>query len=709
MSTSTRTVHAACPHDCPDTCAMLVTVEDGTAVKLVGDPEHPYTNGGLCVKVSHYVDRVYDPSRVLHPLRRSGPKGSGQFEQIGWDEAIDEIGTRFESIATEHGGEAIMPVSYLGTQGILNGLNVGDPFFARLGATVTERTYCDSGSCTAYAMTIGDTAGVDPESLVHSKFILVWACNIISTNLHLWPYITEARKRGAKVVVVDPVRSRTAAAADQHIALRPGTDGALALAMAHVIIAEGLTDADYVERYTVGFDEFAERVEQYTPEWAAEETGVPAETIRVLAREYAAAQPSLIRIGVAVERHAGGGQTVRALSVLPALVGAWRQPGGGILQLPLWAFPVNWGAFMHPELLTPGKRVVNQFLLGDALTGGLELDPPIHGLMVYNSNPVVVCPDQAKLIEGLKREDLFTVVSEQFMTDTAEFADIVLPATTQLEHDDIMFSWGHLYITYNQQAIEPLGEAVPNTELFRRLAARMGFDDPVFRRSDDEMIAEAFDWSHPNMEGITVASLKAQGWQRLNVPPADDYAPHAEGNFRTPSGKTEFVASAAAGGNFVVPLFRQGSNDHQPGQPVDPLPHYIPPRESVRADPERAARFPLNLLTPKSHAYINSSYANHDHHRKVQKEPSVVIHPDDAAARGISDGVPVRVFNDRGEFTVQAKLDTAVQPGVVVSSLGGWRKHSLGGATLAAVNSTRFADLGNAPTFSDTLVDVEIA
>jgi len=708
MSTSTRTVHAACPHDCPDTCAMLVTVEDGTAVKLVGDPEHPYTNGGLCVKVSHYVDRVYDPSRVLHPLRRSGPKGSGQFEQIGWDEAIDEIGTRFESIATEHGGEAIMPVSYLGTQGILNGLNVGDPFFARLGATVTERTYCDSGSCTAYAMTIGDTAGVDPESLVHSKFILVWACNIISTNLHLWPYITEARKRGAKVVVVDPVRSRTAAAADQHIALRPGTDGALALAMAHVIIAEGLTDADYVERYTVGFDEFAERVEQYTPEWAAEETGVPAETIRVLAREYAAAQPSLIRIGVAVERHAGGGQTVRALSVLPALVGAWRQPGGGILQLPLWAFPVNWGAFMHPELLTPGKRVVNQFLLGDALTGGLELDPPIHGLMVYNSNPVVVCPDQAKLIEGLEREDLFTVVSEQFMTDTAEYADIVLPATTQLEQDDIMFSWGHLYITYNQQAIEPLGEAVPNTELFRRLAARMGFDDPVFRRSDDEMIAEAFDWSHPNMEGITVASLKAQGWQRLNVPPADDYAPHAEGNFRTPSGKTEFVASAAAGGNFVVPLFRQGSNDHQPGQPVDPLPHYIPPRESVRADPERAARFPLNLLTPKSHAYINSSYANHDHHRKVQKEPSVVIHPDDAAARGIADGVPVRVFNDRGEFTVQAKLDTAVQPGVVVSSLGGWRKHSLGGATLAAVNSTRFADLGNAPTFSDTLVDVEI-
>jgi len=700
------TVRAACPHDCPDTCAMLVTVEDGTAVNLRGDPEHPYTNGGLCVKVSRYIDRVYDPDRVLYPLRRTGSKGSGQFERITWEDAVEEIGSRFSSIVDEHGGEAIMPVSYLGTQGILNGLNVGDPFFAKLGATISERTYCDSGSCTAYMMTIGDTAGVDPESLVHSKFILVWACNIVSTNLHLWPYITEARKRGAKVVVVDPVRTQTAASADQHIAIRPGTDGALALAMAHVIIAEGLTDRDYVDNYCEGYDAFADRVEQYTPEWAAVETGVPADTIRELACEYAGAQPSVIRIGVAVERHAGGGQTVRALSLLPALVGAWRKPGGGILQLPLWAFPVNWGAFMHPELLTPGKRIVNQFLLGAALTGGLELDPPLKGLMVYNSNPVVVCPDQQRLIEGLKREDLFTVVSEQFMTDTAEYADIILPATTQLEQDDIMFSWGHLYVTYNQQAIEPLGEAVPNTEMFRRLAARMGFDEPLFRRTDAEMIAEAFDWSHPAMEGITVESLKQQGWQRLNLPPADIYAPHAEGNFRTPSGKTEFVASAAAAGNFVVPLFRQGSNDHQPGQTVDPLPHYIPPQESQHTNPELAARYPLNLLTPKSHAYLNSCYANNEHHRKVQHEPSVVIHPDDAAARGLTDGEPVRVFNDRGEFTVLAKIDAAVQPGVVVSSFGGWRKHAHATTTLAAVNSTRFADLGNAPTFSDTLVEV---
>ncbi len=706
---TTATVRAACPHDCPDTCAMLVTVEDGKAVKVKGDPDHPFTNGGLCVKVNNYLDRVYDAGRVLYPLRRTGPKGSGRFERITWDEAVDEIATRFRAIADEHGPEAIMPVSYLGTQGILNGLNVGDPFFAKLGATISERTYCDSGSCTAYAMTIGDTAGVDPESLVHSRFILVWACNVMSTNLHLWPFIAEARKRGAKVVVVDPVRTRTAAAADQHIALRPGTDGALALAMANVIIAEGLTDRDYVDSHTVGYPEFVERVAQHTPEWAAAETGVPADVIRTLAREYAGGQPSVIRIGVAVERHAGGGQTVRALSCLPALVGAWRKPGGGILQLPLWAFPVNWGAFMHPEMLTPGTRVVNQFLLGAALTGDLPPGPPIKALMVYNSNPVVVCPDQDRLIEGLSREDLFTVVSEQFLTDTADYADIVLPATTQLEQDDIMFSWGHLYITYNHRSIDPIGEAVPNTELFRRLAARMGFDDPVFGRSDQDMIAEAFDWSHPNMRGITVESLKEKGWQRLAVAPPDAYAPHAEGGFPTASGKVEFVASAAAGGNFVVPLFRQGSNDHQPGNPVDPLPHYIAPRESAAADPELADRYPLNLLTPKSHAYINSSFASQAFHRQAQKEPNVVIHPDDAAARGITDGDTVRVFNDRGSFMVLAKIDSAVLPGVVVSSVGGWRKHSKATATLAAVNPTVFGDLGNAPTFSDTLVEVEIA
>lgn len=707
--TATRelTVLGACPQDCPDTCAMVVTVRDGVAVDVAGSKEQPYTNGGLCVKVDNYLDKVYHPDRVLYPLRRTGPKGAGEFERITWDEAIAEIAARFTQVKEEHGPEAIMPVSYLGTQGIINGLNVGDPFFNRLGATVAERTYCDSGSCTAYAMTIGDTAGVDPESLVHSKFILIWAANIMSTNLHLWPYIAEAKKRGAKVVVVDPVRTKTARQASQHIPIRPGTDGALALAMMHVIIDEGLTDDEYIANHTIGYDELVERVQQYTPEWASQETGIPVETIRTLAREYATSQPSVIRIGVAVERHAGGGQTVRTLSCLPALVGAWRNPGGGILQLPLWAFPVNWPAFMHPELQTPGTQVVNQYLLGQALTGELELRTPLHALMVYNSNPVVVAPDQARLLEGLSREDLFTVVSEHFITDTARYADIVLPATTQLEQEDIMFSWGHLYATYNNPSIEPRGEAVPNTELFRRLAAAMGFDDdPIFTRTDEQMIAEAFDWSAPAMEGITVTSLKEKGWARLNVPSPDEYAPHREGNFRTPSGKTEFLSSAAAGGNFVVPLFRQGSNDHQPGQPVDPLPHYIPPRETTSADPDLAARYPLNLISPKSHAFINSSYANIEFHQKVQKPATLIINPDDAAERGIENGAVVRAFNDRGSVELLAKVDASTMPGVTVCYVGHWRSDSLGLATLSSLNPTRFADLGNAPTFSDTLIEV---
>lgn len=705
-ASSSLKVLGACPHDCPDTCAMVVTVEDGVATDVTGSKDMPYTNGGLCVKVDNYVDRVYSPQRVLHPLRRSGPKGSGQFEQITWDEAIAEIADKFRTIIAEDGAEAIMPCSYLGTQGILQGLNVGDPFFNKLGATVAERTYCDSGACTAYIMTMGDTAGVDPESFVHSKFILLWAANIMSTNLHLWPYIAEARKRGAKVVVVDPIRTRTANAADWHIPIRPGTDGALAMAMMHVIINEGLTDEDYVAQHTVGIEELTERVQSYSPEWASEETGIPVDDIYTLAREYAATQPSVIRIGVAVERHAGGGQTVRALASLPALTGAWRNPGGGILQLPLWAFPVNWPAFMHPELQTAGTRVINLFQLGEALSGDMELDTPIKSLFVYNSNPVVVCPDQDRMVRGLMRDDLFTVVSEHFMTDTADFADIVLPATTQLEQTDIMFSWGHLYVTYNNPSIAPLGDAVPNTELFRRLAAAMGFEEPCFTRTDEEMVAESFDWSAPAMEGITVDSLKELGWQRLNVPHADDYAPHKDGGFPTPSGKVEFYSSVAAGGNFVAPLFRQGSNDHQDGSPVDPLPHYIKPREGRGSD--LAARYPLSLLSPKSHAFINSSFGNLDRQRKVQKEPMLLINPEDADERGIETGMTVRVFNDRGAFTVLAKVDSSTMPGVTVSSMGHWRKNTISLATPASLNPTAFADLGNAPTFSDTLVEVEI-
>lgn len=702
-----RTVLAACPHDCPDTCSMLVTVRDGRATAVRGNPDHPFTRGGLCVKVNNYQDRTYSPDRVLYPLRRSGPKGSGRFERIGWDDALAEIRSRWQAIIAEHGPTAILPYSYLGTEGIVNGLNVGDPFFNRLGATIGERTFCDSGSSTAYVMTVGPTAGVDPEAFRHARYIILWACNTMSTNLHHWPFIAEAQAQGAKVVVIDPMKTRTAKKADWHIPIRPGTDAALALAMMNVIIAENLVDQDYVDRYTTGFDELKARVAEYPPEKAAAITGVPAEDIRTLAREFATTAPAVLRIGVALERHAGGGQTVRAAACLPALTGAWRHPGGGLLQLPVWAFPVDWGRLMRPDLLTPGTRVLNQWRLGPALTGEMALDPPIRALFVYNSNPAVVAPEQEKIIRGLRREDLFTVVSEQFLTDTALHADIVLPATTQLEQEDIMFSWGHFYLSYNNRAIAPLGEAVPNAELFRRLAATMGFDDdPFFRRSDAQMIEESLDWSNPALQGITLERLRQDGYARLNLPPADEYAPHREGGFPTPSGKCEFKASLAANGNFVLSLFRQGSEEFQSGAPVDPLPHYIPPNESPASNPGLAASFPLNLMSPKSHAFLNSSYANMPQQLHHAGEQALMLHPSDARDRNIGDGMPVLISNGRGSFQAVARLSEDVLPGVVVAPMGHWRRTSPGEATVQAVNSGAMADLGGAPTFSDNLVEV---
>jgi anaerobic selenocysteine-containing dehydrogenase len=709
-STSRRkVVRAACPHDCPDTCAMLVTVEDGRAVMVRGDPDHPFTRGGLCVKVNNYEQRVYSPDRLLYPLKRSGPKGSGQFERITWDAALATIRVRWTEIIDQFGPTAILPYSYLGTEGILNGLNVGDAFFNKLGATISERTFCDSGSCTAYFMTIGPSPGMDPESFKHSKYIILWACNTISTNLHHWPFIAEAKNNGAKLVVIDPVKTRTAREADWHIPIRPGTDAALALGMMNVIIDEDLVDHDYVANCTLGFDELRDRVKAYPPEKVAKITGIPAQDIRTLAREYATTQPSVIRIGVAIERHAGGGQTVRATACLPALVGAWRRVGGGMLQLPIWAFPLKWENLMRPDWIKPGTRVLNQWRLGRALTNEEQLDPPIKSLFVYNSNPVVVTPEQDKIIRGLEREDLFTVVSEQFLTDTARYADIVLPATTQLEQFDLMFSWGHLYLSLNQRAIEPLGEAVPNTELFRRLACTMSFDDRQWKRTDEEIALDAMDWANPALHGITMDLLKEKGWARLNVGTPETYAPHAKGNFLTPSGKCEFKASMAAGGNFVLPLFRQGSNEFQAGDPVDSLPTYIPPNESPSTNPRLAAKYPLNVISPKSHAFLNSCYGNLPAQLHHAGEQVVLVNPKDALARNIGEGSAVRIFNDRGSFEAIAKVNGDVMQGVVVAPLGYWRSLSRMGATVNALNPGAFADLGRAPTFSDTLVEVAIA
>lgn len=703
-------VVGACPHDCPDTCSILTTVEDGKAIAVRGNPDHPFTKGRLCVKVNNYEERVYSDQRLLHPLKRVGPKGSGSFSRITWEEAIGEIAARWKAIIAESGAEAILPYSYLGTQGIINGLNVGDPLFNKLGASVSERTFCDSGSCTAYMMTIGHTPGVDPESFVHSKYIILWACNTLSTNSHHWPFIEKARKNGAKLVVIDPVRTRTAGLADWHIQIRPGTDCALALAMIHIIIKENLIDRDYIDKHTIGFDELAARAASYTPEFASRETGIPIEDIVKLARDYATTPPAVVRIGVAVERHAGGGQTVRAIACLPALIGAWKHVGGGLLQLPIWAFPVNWPNLMRPDLQPAKMRVINTWRLGAALTGDLPDGPPIRSLFVYNANPMAMVTEQNKLERGLAREDLFTVVSEHFLTDTAKYADIVLPATTQLEQKDIMFSWGHLYLSYNNPAIAPLGEAVSNTELFRRLAAAMDFDDPFFFRSDDEMIESSMDWSSPALHGISLEQVKKTGFARLSLPQPDDWAPHRDGNFPTSSGKCEFKTSIAEGGNFVVPLFRQGYGGDQAGEPVDPLPHYIAPNESPSTSPGQAERYPLSLISPKSHAFLNSNYGNLPAQQVLAGEQQMLIlHPQDAASRGIVAGSPIRVFNERGSFEAFATLSADVMSGVVVAPAGYWHRSNRKGATVHAVTPPAFADLGRAPTFSDVLVQVAIA
>ena len=699
-----KTVFGACPHDCPDTCAMLTTVRDGRAVAVRGNPDHPFTRGGLCVKVNDYQNRVYSEDRVLTPLRRAGAKGAGAFEAISWDEALREISGRWSEIVDRDGPAAILPYSYLGTEGILNGLNAGDAFFNKLGATVSERTFCDSAAISAFFMTCGPTPAVDPESFVHSRYIVLWAINTISTNLHHWPFIAEAQRRGAKIVVIDPVATRTAKQADWHLAIKPGTDAALALGMINVIVAEDLVDRDYVGNYTVGYDDLKARAAGFDPDRVAGITGLAAGDIRTLAREFATTQPSVIRMGVAIERNASGGNAVRAMSCLPALVGSWRHCGGGILHMPIWAFPLNWDALSRPDWIPEGTPVLNQWRLGPALRG--ELDRKIGSLFVYNSNPAVVAPEQDKVLRGLAREDLFTVVSEQFVTDTARYADIVLPATTQLEQFDIMFSWGHLYLTLNEPAIEPLGEAVPNTELFRRLAGAMGFDDPYWRRSDEDMARDALDWSNPALEGIDLDSLRRTGYARLNVGSPDEFAPHREGNFPTPSGKVEFRSSIAEGGNMVLPLFRQGYAAHQPGEPLDPLPDFIPQNESADTNPALAAQYPLNLISPKSHAFLNSSYGNLQTQLHHAGEQTVTINPADAAPRGIADGGEVRVFNDRGDFHAIARLSEDTRPGVVVAPMGYWVAGSRNGYTVNAVSPPAFADYGNAPTFSDTLVEV---
>ena len=677
------TVRAICPHDCPDTCAMLVTVQDGRAIKVQGDPNHPITNGFLCSKVSRYVERTYHDGRLLYPARRIGAKGEGKFERISWDEALDEIATRFKHISAEYGAQAILPYSYAGTMGLLHYGSMDRRFFHKLGASLLDRTICATAGMVGYRYTIGASVGTDTEAFADAKLIILWGTNTLTSNVHLWTFVKQARKHGAKLIVIDPWRSRTAAQADQHIAPLPSTDAALALGMMHIIFRDNLHDQAYLDDYCIGGDELKQRAADYDPAKVAEITGLDVATIEQLAHEYASTQPAVIRINYGLQRHAGGGMAVRTLACLPAVSGAWRDVAGGIQLSTSGAFPLNYEALERPDLIPAGTRTINMTELGNALT---ELsDPPVKGLFVYNSNPASIAPDLERVRSGLQRDDLFTVVHEQFYTDTTRYADIILPATTQLEHVDLHKAYGHFYMGWNSRAIEPLGEATPNTEVFRRLAAKMGFDEPCFK-DDDEMIArQALDVDHAALDGITLESLQEHGWQRLNVP--RPWAPFAQGNFFTPSGKCELYSEQMARDGF------------------DPLPTYTPPRESAATNPRLAERYPLTLISPPAHHFLNSTFVNVL--SRFEGEPTLEINPIDAIERNIDDGDMVLIRNDRGGFKAKAIVTERARQSVVIAPSIWWSALTPDGRNANHTTPQGLSDMGGGATFYDNLVEVE--
>ncbi|HEX2094741.1 MAG TPA: molybdopterin oxidoreductase family protein [Longimicrobiaceae bacterium] len=689
----TGVVRGACPHDCPDTCAMLVHVRDGRAVRVQGDPEHPVTQGFLCTKVNRYVERTYHPDRLTVPLRRVGEKGEGRFEPATWDEALDDIARRLGEIRdSADGPQAILPYSYAGTMGLVQGSSIDRRFFHRLGASLLARTICSAAGSEGWRHTYGDRIGPSPEEAEHARLVLLWGTNTLTSNPHLWPALRRARERGARLVAIDPIRTRTAAQCDLHLPIRPGTDAALALGMMHVVFRDGLEDREYLERHTVGWEALRERVlREWTPERAAGVAGLGMEQVEALARDYATTRPSFIRLNYGMQRHAGGGMAVRVVSLLPAVTGAWRDVGGGATLSVSGAFRMNAAALERPDWIPPGTRAVNMIRLGDALTlpdagvGG----PPVRALVVYNSNPAAIAPDLGKVREGLRRADLFTVVLEHFRTDTADYADWLLPATTQLEHWDVHASYGHLYVTLNRPSIEPVGASLPNSEIFRRLAARMGFDEPEFRDTDLELIRQALDSDHPWMRGITLERLLEEGYARLEVP--RPFAPYAcPERLDTPSGKIQILAPA---------LERLG---------LDPLPIYIPPAEDARTDPERGYRFPLMLLSPPEHPFLNSTFVNVPAlARAAGGEARLLLHPDEAAGRGVRDGDRVRVWNERGDFFARAEITEDVRPGVAISYGVRWAMLSEGGRTVNDTTSQAETDLGGGAVLYDNAVEVE--
>ncbi len=742
---------------------MLITVEDGRATKIQGDPEHPVTRGVLCAKVAKYLDRVYSPDRVLYPMRRIAPKGPaagaadagrarpepvegsaratparatksrsfapGQpgaavstsslfsdqiWERISWDEALDDIAARLRAISGEFGSEAILPYSYGGTLGTLNGGTMDRRFFHRLGASQLDRTICSAAGEAGLKSVLGVKLGTEPEQFRHSKYIIAWASNIHGNNVHLWPFITEARRNGAKLVVIDPYRTRTAACADWYLPINPGTDAALALGMMHVIIGEELHDAEYVAKYTLGFEQLREKVKEYPPERVAQWTGIAAADIRKLAHEYATTRPAVIRLNYGVQRSERGGMATRTVCMLPCITGSWREVGGGLQMSLSGAVDLNSVALKRPDLMKASlareARTINMVELGRVLN--TLNDPPVKALFVYNSNPAAVCPEHNEVVRGLMRTDLFTVVHEQFFTDTTDYADIVLPATTFFEHKDLQKAYGHYYLQVSNQAIEPLGECRNNVEMFRALALRMGFEEDCFRETVDEMIDLALDSESPWMEGLSrerlergqvrlnfgagaspAAELRSAGQPGAAVPTwsgqdCEPFLPFAWGNFPTPSGKAELYS------------------DEVKALGLDPVAEFTPPSESRHGNGQKT--LPLELLARKADNFLNSTFSNVPSVQEMEETGLLEICEEDAGARNIRSGDQVRVFNRRGEILLRAHVNGAVQPGVVSARLN-WAKMTPGFQSVNALTSEKLTDMGNSATFYSVLVEVELA
>jgi anaerobic selenocysteine-containing dehydrogenase len=679
-------IRGACPLDCPDTCSWIVTIKNGEPVALGGDPAHPYTRGSLCNKVANYLTYVRSPDRLLYPMRRVGPKASGQFTRISWDEALDRIAAEFGNVTAKYGSEAIWPFVGAGNMGLIQGIyGAGRRFWNVLGTSRHVVTICTiAGGCgTGY--TLGDNrVGMDPETLRHSRLVVLWGANVLSTNPHLWRPILEARKNGASLVSIDPIRTRTAAASDWHLAPIPGSDAALALGLLHVVLSEGKEGRQFIDERTIGWDAFRQRILKFPPSRAAAITGLSTESIVKLGQRLADTRPTGIRIGIGIQRHGGGGMAVRTITCIPGVTGDWKYLGGGVCYDTRGFYGVNWAALWRDDLRTRETRALHMTRLGEGL---LDIaNPPVKALFVYGSNPAASVPHQTKVLRGLARDDLFTVVVEHFMTDTARYADIVLPATMAIEHQDLLIAYGHLYLSWNEPAASPPGQCLPATEMFRRMARRMRHDIPALYDSDETIARQILESGHPSLAGITFEELKARGSMRLNYP--DPFVPFAN-CFPTRSGRLEFIS------------------DRMAEVGLDPVAGYTPSQETSQRDTALAREFPLALITPADHYFLNSIFANVARQQRRSGVTTLVIHPDDAASRQIVPGDEVRIANDRGSFFAIAEVSDRVRPGVVASTKGHWPGYSKWGATANSTVDERDADMGGGAVYHDNRVRVE--